>query len=160
MSSEKKSENPFEKLAEATQKIVQEGNLQDRVKMEVNQRGLVITIEGDALFKADSTNVQMKMKPLLLEIALLVKKLPYRIIVEGHTDKEEGKGGKYPSNWEISAARAGAVVRVMAEEGGADPKRFSAVGRAEFKPQILLKKEIEGKHHRVEIIISRKSQNS
>ncbi len=156
----KQAEASFELLGGEVKEIIKEGNLQDAVEVDVNEKGLVLNIVGGALFESGSAKVQKGIKPLLLEVALMVKKLPYKIIVEGHTDNVKARGGTYPSNWELSAARAAAVVRVMVEEGGVDPARFSAVGYAEFQPLYAQTRENRAKNRRVEIIISREGQGS
>ncbi|MEE9239957.1 MAG: flagellar motor protein MotB [bacterium] len=158
--SEKQSEASFEFLGNEVKKIIKEGNLQDVVEVDVNEKGLVLNIAGGALFESGMAKVQKGIKPLLLEVALMVKKLPYKIIVEGHTDNVKVRGGRYPSNWELSAARAAAVVQVMIEEGGVDPTRFSAVGYAEFRPLYVQTRENRAKNRRVEIIVSREGQSS
>jgi chemotaxis protein MotB len=63
---------------------------------------------------------------------MLAKTLPdkYFIIVQGHTDSRPVKGGIYPSNWELSSARAGGVVRYL-ESQGFPSKRMRAVGMAD-----------------------------
>ena len=134
--------------------------MQDVVEVEVNEKGIVLNIVGGALFKGGRAVVSRGIKPLILEVGLMVKKLPYKIIVEGHTDNTKIKGGRYPSNWELSAARAAAVVRVMSEEAGVDPERFSAVGYAEFRPLYAHTKANRAKNRRVEIIISREGKES
>ncbi len=156
----KQSEASFESLGREVKEIINEGNLQDVVKVDVNEKGLVLNIVGGALFESGAAAVQKGIKPLLLEVALMVKKLPYKMIVEGHTDNTKVRGGPYPSNWELSAARAAAVVRVMVEEGGVDPARFSAVGYAEFQPLYAQTPQNRAKNRRVEIIISREGQSS
>ena len=75
--------------------------------------------------------------------------------MEGHTDDIPTKGGKYPTNWELSTARASAVVRYFLEKMKMDPRRFSAVGYAEYKPRYALIPENRPRNRRVEIIILR-----
>ena len=59
----------------------------------------------------------------------------YRIIVEGHTDDRQPDSSVYPSNWELSSARAGAVVRDMISNG-LTGSRFQAVGMADIAPKL------------------------
>ncbi len=161
MVAEKESEASFENLGSQVSDVINEGNMQDVVEVEVNEKGIVLNIVGGALFKAGQARVSKGIKPLILEVGLMVKKLPYKIIVEGHTDNTKSKkGGRYPSNWELSAARAAAVVRVMTEEAGVDPGRFSAIGYAQFRPLYAQTKANRAKNRRVEIIISREGQES
>ncbi|MDP7166739.1 MAG: flagellar motor protein MotB [Nitrospinota bacterium] len=160
MVAEKESEASFENLGNQVKEIINEGNMQDVVEVEVNEKGIVLNIVGGALFKSGGARVTKGIKPLILEVGLMVKKLPYKIIVEGHTDSSKTRGGRYPSNWELSAARAAAVVRVMVEVAGVGPERFSAVGYAEFRPLYAQTKANRAKNRRVEIIISREGQGS
>lgn len=156
---EKASEASFKNLGSQVEEIINEGNLQDIVDVAINERGIVLNIVGGALFRSGGARVSRDMKPLLLTVSDMLKKLPYKIIVEGHTDDTQTKGGRYPSNWELSAARAAAVVRVMAE-GGVAADRFSAIGYAEFRPLYAQTKANRAKNRRVEIIISREGKAS
>jgi len=79
------------------------------------------------------------------------------ILVEGHTDNIPIRGSVFPSNWELSAARAASVVRYLALEG-VTPERLGAVGFGEFKP-VARNDTIKGrlKNRRVVILISKKN---
>lgn len=158
--SQELTEASFEKLRREARKIIKDGNLQDVVDVQVNEKGLIINVLGGALFEPGSANIHKGIKPLLLEVALMVKKLPYKILVEGHTDNTKIKSEKFPSNWELSAARAAAVVRVMVQEGGVEPVRFSAIGYAEHRPLFAHTSRNRDKNRRVEIVISREGQGS
>ena len=155
MVSEKVAEASFENLGSQVEEIIKEGNLQDVVEVKVNERGVVLNIVGGALFRSGSARLGKGIKPLLLDIAFTVEKLPYKIIVEGHTDDQKTRGGPYPSNWELSAARAASVVRFMVEQGGVAPNRFSAIGYAHYRPLYAPTPENRVKNRRVELIISR-----
>jgi len=160
MVAEKESAASFENLGSEVKEIINEGNLQDVVEVKVNEKGIVLNIVGGALFRAGKATVSKGIKPMILEVGLMLKKLPYKIIVEGHTDNTKSKSRVYPSNWELSAARAAAVVRVMVQEVGVDPGRFSAVGYAQFRPLYAQTKANRAKNRRVEIIISREGKES
>jgi chemotaxis protein MotB len=74
--------------------------------------------------------------------------------VEGHTDNIPISGGRYPSNWELSAARASAVVRALVERADMDPVRMSAVGYGQYRP-IADNNTLEGRkaNRRIDILI-------
>jgi chemotaxis protein MotB len=80
-----------------------------------------------------------------------------QISVIGHTDNRPIKGDylyKFPSNWELSSARAAAVVRFFHGETGLDPKGFEVVGRSFYNPVASNEtKEGRAKNRRVEVII-------
>jgi chemotaxis protein MotB len=73
---------------------------------------------------------------VLKKVAARVRELPHRVEVQGHTDDvpiREDARGRFPSNWELAAARASDVVRLLADDG-VDPTRLIAVSYGEFAP--------------------------
>ncbi|HEX8753132.1 MAG TPA: flagellar motor protein MotB [Solirubrobacterales bacterium] len=105
------------------------------IETMVTARGLVIRLLTDkVLFDSGSAVVKSEADPLLVEISHLVNVDPtHPISVEGNTDNVPISTGQYPSNWELSTARAAAVVRFMAQHGVA-PKRLEASGVAGLRP--------------------------
>jgi chemotaxis protein MotB len=107
-------------------------------QVEINKEGLRITLEekGNLPFfesgKADLTNEIIEN---LEKIYPILKKLSsdYEIIVEGHTDNVPIFTRQFQSNWELSTARATAVVRYLVSKG-IDPRRISAIGYGEYRP--------------------------
>ena len=161
MLSEKKSEASFQNLGSQVKNLVLEGNLQDVVDVKVTERGIVLNMTGGVLFRAGSAAVERGFMPFLLELSQMLKKLPYKVLVEGHTDDSPPpQQSAYPSNWELSAARAASIVRVLTREGGVEPERFSATGYGEFRPLFAATPENRPKNRRVEIIISREGFSS
>jgi chemotaxis protein MotB len=71
--------------------------------------------------------------PVLAALAENLREIPNEINVEGYTDNQPIRNGLFPSNWELSAARATAVVRALEREG-VDPARLSATGYGENRP--------------------------
>jgi flagellar motor protein MotB len=108
-----------------------DGNLQ-RVILRVDEQG-----RGGVLFERGRATLREEGKHLLDEIVRVLEANRDRfdtIQVEGHTD-DVPTGGIYPSNWELSAARAGAVVSYVISRGARlESWRFSANGRAEYRP--------------------------
>lgn len=142
-------------VSENMQKFLQDNNLLMQVNLTSDSRGVSLYAEGDMFFDAGSAELKPDIKRLLRRMAEIIRTTPYKVIVEGHTDDTQGKMDKYPSNWELSTARASAVVRHFIEEEGIEPYRFSAEGYAGFKPRYALIPENRSKNRRVEIIISR-----
>ena len=115
------------------------------------------------LFDSGSAEINEKGKRLLQVVAESVRANPDEsILVEGHTDnlplgptlKE-----KFPSNWELSVARAAAVVRFLQKEGGVQPQRLAAHGYSFYRP-VASNKNKEGRrqNRRIEIILSPSSK--
>lgn len=142
-------------VSENMQKFLKDNNLLMQVNLTSDSRGVSLYAEGDMFFDPGSADLKPEIKRLLRRIAEIIKSTPYRVIVEGHTDDTQGAMDKYPTNWELSSARASSVVRYFIDEEGIEPYRFSAEGYAGFKPKYALIPENRSKNRRVEIIISR-----
>ena len=142
-------------VSENMQKFLKDNNLLMQANLTSDSRGVSLYAEGDMFFNAGSAELKPEIKRLLRHIAEIIKTTPYRVIVEGHTDDTQGAMEMYPSNWELSSARASSVVRHFIDEEGIEPYRFSAEGYAGFRPKYALIPENRSKNRRVEIIISR-----
>ncbi|MFH2050667.1 MAG: flagellar motor protein MotB [bacterium] len=127
--------------------------LQD-VKTEITERGLVIHIVERALFKEGSATLQGNSWEVLDMIYDAIDSIPNHIRIEGHTDDRPIMTEKFPSNWELSAARATEVVRYFVNEYGFHPNRISALGYGEYRP-IQPNNSIENRaqNRRVDIVI-------
>ncbi len=102
-------------------------------KLQVKVQGgfLVIALQGDILFDSGKSDLKADAKPVLLELASVLKALPDRLFqVAGHTDN----AGAEDLNWNLSMQRALTVVRFLIKDGGVDGKNLSAGGYAMYKP--------------------------
>lgn len=106
-------------------------------KGEVNvyqtKRGVVIDISANTLFKTGEANLQPAAMDVLLKVAAVLSKENQPLEVEGHTDDVPISTTMFPSNWELSSARASSVVRMLIEQG-VPPLRLSVVGMASNHP--------------------------
>ena len=96
----------------------------------------IISLESALLFPPDGVDITPAMRPLLLEIAKILKDTPYTITVEGNTDDQPPQNEAYQDNWEVSSLRALNVMRFLTVEGGLDPLTMSAYGYAGYKPVV------------------------
>lgn len=112
-----------------------EHGFSDSIETMVLERGLVIRLLTDrVLFDSGSAVVKAEADPLLEQISRLVNlDSQHPISVEGHTDNVPIATSQYPSNWELSAARAASVVRFMTGHG-VSPTRLEATGLAGLEP--------------------------
>jgi chemotaxis protein MotB len=94
-----------------------------------------ITLPGNALFDLGSTVIKADALPVLDELREVIRKSSNRVLVSGHTDDLPIRTAQFPSNWELSAARAGSVIRHLLTQGDIDPTRFMAVGMADTQPR-------------------------
>ena len=144
--------------ADAARKILQvvekDGILKKAVSVKVTEKGVAIRISDPVGFKVGSDKIEPKFQGVLLKILGIVKEIPERTIkVEGHTDNIPMKSSRFPSNWELSAARALSVVKLF-YKNGEDPKILSAVGYGEFHPVAPNNtNENRQKNRRIEIFV-------
>lgn len=112
-------------------------DLGDEVTISSDSKGATLEIASINLFATGSTTVKASALPTLNKIAKLMngpKYKRFRLMVEGHTDDtNESTSSNLPSNWELSAARAGSVVRTLVADGVAE-NRLQAVGMAGIAP--------------------------
>jgi chemotaxis protein MotB len=133
------------------------GEIQDKqVKLEMMEKGLVITVVGDLLFDSGKAKIRPEAYPLLDKVARVLKEnVPqYNVGIEGHTDNDPIKYSGWKSNWELSSARALSVLHYLVNEKGILPTRLSAIGYGEYRP-VASNDTKEGRqlNRRVEIVI-------
>jgi len=104
-----------------------------QVRVTQNARGVSVEINASVLFEQGQAALQGEAQDVLSAVAGLLKNDPHRIEVEGHTDDTPIASAVYPSNWELSAARASSVVRLFIA-GGVAEARLSALGFAATRP--------------------------
>ncbi len=92
-----------------------------------------LTLPGGELFGSGDDRIQPEYVPIIRRIARIVAELNLVARIEGHTDDQAMMGGRFRSNWELSAARAVSVLRIFTQ-AGVSTKRVSAAGRGEFVP--------------------------
>ena len=127
--------------------------------MEVVQtgEGMRIRLQGRVLFETGQATLREEAWPILSQLAPYFRAYPYRIWVEGHTDDVPIETPIFPSNWELSAARAGTVVRTMIERGGVPSTKLVAAGYSDTHPITRSKDEAgRARNRRVEFLLSRK----
>jgi chemotaxis protein MotB len=95
---------------------------------------LEIEINADILFASGAGGFTPAAEPVLDKLAEVLKPFPNPIRVEGHTDDKPIRTSEFPSNWELSAARAASVVHQFTSQG-IDPLRLEIVGFGEFHPR-------------------------
>ncbi len=118
------------------QQYVAQNHLDKQVQIHLDRRGLVITLLSDkSYYDSGSAQLRPQTERILDEIASFLKKNDNLIRVEGNTDDVPIATAAYPSNWELSTARAVSVVRYLQEHNAISPMRLSAAGYGEFHPR-------------------------
>jgi len=124
------------------------------VQFRLESRGLVVTIVSDkVLFDPGEADLRPEGAAILDGLAGALGTLPNKLSIEGHTDNTP-ISGRYPSNWELSTARATTVLRSFIEEHGIAPDRLQAAGYADTQP-VAGNDTPEGRaaNRRVEIVV-------
>jgi len=155
------SDDAAKRKAEIEDALQEEGMLSN-IEIEVRPEGLVITLDqrSPAVF-FDSGNDQIKKlgRPIIDQIGKFIKRLPNEIRVHGHTDNRPINTPKFPSNWELSTARAISVLRHLQKVTGFSPDRFSAAGYGPYRPiDSNDTKYGRSRNRRVEIVLVRPDQ--
>ncbi|MBQ9149323.1 OmpA family protein [bacterium] len=136
----------------------------DGLSAEIDDRGLVIRLNEQAIqYSPGTAELTKKSLEMLDLVADIVKKrfAIHYIDVEGHSDSDPISTSKYPSNWELSSARAASVIRYLIKKHDFNPKIFAAVGLAHTAP--IAKNDTvqnKAKNRRVEIVILRNKHKS
>ena len=129
-------EQPVSSLKELASKM--ELAMMDLISLEEitvrrTDQWLEIEINTSILFDSGSSSLVVTSQPILQKIAKILAPHPNPINVEGFTDNIPISTRAFPSNWELSAARAASVVHLFSKEG-IEPSRMSAIGYGEFRP--------------------------
>ena len=139
---------------------VQERGLGGRVGIVVTPRGLVVTVGGDLTFAPAGAQLTEEGRGFLDRLAAIVRPFRNDILIEGHTDNAVPAGTVFRNNWELSQARAMAVLRHL-NSGGISLGRLAAVGAGEHRP--LVENDTAEQmelNRRVEIIVKHPSYGS
>ncbi len=104
------------------------------VEIGASREGIVISLAGNLLFDSGKSDLKPRGMTLLETLAERLRTMPNEIRVEGHTDNIPIATALYPSNWELSSARATTVGRYFAEHSDIAPNRLIAAGFGEFRP--------------------------
>ena len=114
------------------------GNLQDEdINIKVDKGVVYVDISDKLLFKSGKYEVTSQAKAVLGKVAAVLKNQPdIEFMVEGHTDNVPYRSGILLDNWDLSVKRATAVVRILQNEYGLDPRKMAAAGRGEYFPLV------------------------
>lgn len=119
----------------------------------IDERGLRLVLNESVLFDSGSAKLKDRAKEILTGIVPVIKKVKNPITIEGHTDNVPISNARYPSNWELSVARAMSVLVYLIEEHKVTPSRLSASGYGEWRPIASnVTPDGRAKNRRVEII--------
>jgi chemotaxis protein MotB len=145
--------DPLLELADLIRAALGELVAIDQVEVRAGRLAVEVEIRNKLLFDSASASISDSAAPLLAKAASVLREIPNRIRVEGHTDDMPINSELFPSNWELSAARAASVVYLLSRQG-VGPERLAAVGRGEHHPlDVNSTEEGRARNRRVTIIV-------
>ena len=98
--------------------------------------GVLLHITGDVLYQPDSVDLAPAGKNVLDEVIKVMNTYNVFVVVRGHSSRDESGKPKYPSKWELSAARATAAVRYLIDAGNISPDRVRSIAYADTSPLV------------------------
>nr|MDQ2694032.1 OmpA family protein [Pseudomonadota bacterium] len=125
--------DPLARVAQRIQQTLPALIRSDLVTVRRTGQWVEIEIKNSILFPSGSAVINPQALEPLRQIAAILADVPHRVQVEGFTDDQPISTPVFPSNWELSAARAASVVHLLTRNGVA-PQRLAAVGYGEFRP--------------------------
>ncbi|MCV6614266.1 MAG: OmpA family protein, partial [Cellvibrionaceae bacterium] len=129
----------------------------EQVELDSNELWLQLTLPSNVLFASGSARPSELALALFSQLADKLRGYDNQLQIEGYTDNRAISSARFPSNWELSAARAAAVVKLLID-AGLRPQRLAALGYGEFRP-VASNETAEGraKNRRVVVMVSRRA---
>ncbi|MBE3587698.1 MAG: flagellar motor protein MotB [Thermoanaerobacteraceae bacterium] len=146
----------MENIRQELLRQIQQQGLAARVTATSEERGIVVSFQEEVLFKRGSAELTEGARQTIISIAPVLLKTPNYIRIEGHTCDLPIHTPQYPSNWELSTARALTVVQELINQAHFPPQRLSAVGYGEYRPRVPNDSEEHRQlNRRVDVVILR-----
>ena len=125
--------NPAAEFAGRALSFLREAGLTDEIEVIEHEGGVSLRIDSEVLFASGTAELSSAGMDQLEKLEPLLSDTDYQIVVAGHTDNRPIRSARFPSNWELSSARAGSVVRLF-EAMGIASARMQATGYADTRP--------------------------
>ncbi len=124
------------------------------IHLSLEQRGLIISLEAAAFFPSGDNTIKESSYGAIGKVADVLKGLPNALRLEGHTDSKPISNSRFRDNWELSAARSIAMLRILDEKFGLPPQRMAIVGYADTEAVDSNDTEQgRGRNRRVDIVV-------
>jgi chemotaxis protein MotB len=146
--------NNANRVLALVQEAIKQEELGDDIRVEMNERGIVISFSEQLLFAEGSARLRPASLRLLYKIGSIIDSIPNEIALEGHTDSAVLQDSIYIDNWGLSSARAAAVVSYLNREVGISERRLRAVGLGPARPVVANDSEMKmALNRRVDMVI-------
>ncbi|WP_214828481.1 flagellar motor protein MotB [Exiguobacterium algae] len=145
----------LDELKDEVNQYIEKNGLESQIKATINSNGLVLTIQDRALFNVGEATLDQSAREVARNISNILEKAGKReIVVSGHTDNIPINTARFPSNWELSSARATAFMRQLLTNDALNPAQFTLASYGEYKPIATNDTEAgRSKNRRVEVLI-------
>lgn len=147
-------EKDFRQIKSSIEAYLVKQGAQDKVNLNITRRGLIVSLKEAGFFDSGQAQIKPGAHELLNTIAEVMTQYNNPLRIEGHTDNMPISTAQFPSNWELSTARATNVLKYLIKYYDADPDRISATGYGEFRPVVENTiPENRAKNRRVDIVM-------
>jgi len=145
-----------DEILRLSQSLVTQAKLEDIDVALTDNQAVKVSVRGNLLFDLGKADLKPEAISFLDKLAEIIANNNFEIEIVGHTDNFPISNPAYPTNWELSTARAARVARYLIQTGGLEPGRFTLIGHAFYRPAVPnTSPENKAKNRRVEIIITR-----
>ncbi|HIJ81720.1 MAG TPA: OmpA family protein [Desulfuromonadales bacterium] len=150
----KAEERDFHQIKSSVEAYLVKQGAKDKVSLEITRRGLIVSLKEAGFFESGQAQIKPSAYELINTISEIMTQYNNPLRVEGHTDNVPISTSQFPSNWELSTARATNGLKYLIANFDVDPDRISATGYAEYRP-IASNTTLEGraKNRRVDLVM-------
>ncbi|MDR3579412.1 MAG: OmpA family protein [Oryzomonas sp.] len=147
-------EKDFHQIKSSIEAYLVKQGAQDKVNLTITRRGLIVSLKEAGFFDSGQAQIKPSAHELLNTIAEVMTQYNNPLRVEGHTDNVPISTSQFPSNWELSTARATNVLKYLIKYYDAEPETISATGYGEYRPVTdNTTPENRAKNRRVDIVL-------
>lgn len=141
-------------LAMRVEELIDQADISSAIELSRDEAGILLRVRGGVMFQPGTAVIQEQSFGFMRMLTGLLEEFPHHVLVAGHTDESIlPADSPFPSNWELSCARAAAVVRFLTSTGLRD-SRFAAIGYGDTRPIMANDTpEHRAQNRRVEIVL-------
>ena len=141
------------RLFERIQNLANIYGLNDQVNLSLDRQDIILRLTDSVLFASGQAEIRQQAYALLDKLGAMIAETRYHVRIEGHTDNVPIQTALFPSNWELSTARAVAVLRYIIEQFDVPATQLAAVGFGQYHPLAPNTSETNrARNRRVEIV--------
>ena len=146
-----------EEIASEVEEFVFKNKLAGKVEVSSDERGAIVTLSDTVMFPPGKSRMTYTGDEIIKQVFDILKQFSYQVKIEGHTDNVPMNTQQYPSNWELSAARAAEVARKLVK-AGFNPTNLSIEAFAQYRPKVPNdSRQGRATNRRIEIVYQRGS---